>query len=67
MGKSFDTIPDFLFPWIAKQELFFVATAPLDASGHINISPKGVRGCFHVVDEKKVWYQDLTGSGMCLL
>lgn len=63
MGKFFDEIPEFLFPWIKQQEAFWVATAPLNPDGHINVSPKGIRGCFHVVNANKVWYQDLSGSG----
>ncbi|KAF7979858.1 hypothetical protein HWV62_40617 [Athelia sp. TMB] len=63
MGKFFDDIPSFLVPWLAEQEMFWVATAPL-AGGHVNVSPKGVRGCFHYVSPTRVWYEDLTGSGI---
>jgi len=42
--------------------MFWVASAPLNG-GHVNVSPKGLSGMFHVVDGNKVWYQDLTGSG----
>uniref|UniRef100_A0A0W0G3N5 Pyridoxamine 5'-phosphate oxidase putative domain-containing protein n=1 Tax=Moniliophthora roreri TaxID=221103 RepID=A0A0W0G3N5_MONRR len=44
--------------WI-RDELFWVATAPLSD----NVSGKGVEGTFHVVDNRKVLYEDLTGSG----
>jgi len=44
--------------------MFWVATAPLDTHGHVNVSPKGVADCFHVVNSKQVWYEDLTGSGV---
>lgn len=64
MGKSFTEIPSSLFPWIQEQKMFWVATAPLSSSGHVNLSPKGYEGTFHIVDEKRVWYEDLTGSGM---
>ncbi|KAF7973125.1 hypothetical protein HWV62_16162 [Athelia sp. TMB] len=67
MGKFFDDIPPFLVPWLAEQEMFWVATAPLGGDGHVNVSPKGVRGCFHYVSPTKVWYQDLSGSGTSLL
>jgi hypothetical protein len=50
--------------WILAQKLFWVATSPLSSDGHINVSPKGVAGTFHVINERKVWYEDLTGSGM---
>jgi hypothetical protein len=43
--------------------MFWVATAPLSAQGHINLSPKGTADCFHVVNPKQVWYEDLSGSG----
>ena len=49
--------------WILSQKLFWVGSAPLTPDGHVNISPKGVAGTFHVINERKVWYEDLTGSG----
>ncbi|CAE6469205.1 unnamed protein product [Rhizoctonia solani] len=64
MGKFYDTIPDELIPWINEQRCFWVATAPLSADGHINISPKGVSGTFKIIDNKTFFYQDLTGSGV---
>jgi len=42
--------------------MFFVASAPLDAHGHVNISPKGLDS-LRVLGEKRVAYLDLTGSG----
>ena len=50
--------------WIVAQKIFWVATSPLSPDGHINVSPKGVAGTFHVINERKVWYEDLSGSGM---
>jgi len=64
MGQFFDEIPSFLIPWIQKQEVFWVATAPLSAQGHVNLSSKGLKGTFHVVDSHRVWYEDMTGSGV---
>lgn len=64
MGKFHDTIPKELIPWIEEQRCFWVATAPLSRSGHINISPKGMTGTFKILDEKTFFYQDLTGSGV---
>ena len=56
-----------LTKFILDQPVFFVATAPcLDASGqggHINVSPKGYRDTFAVLDPLTVAYLDLTGSG----
>jgi hypothetical protein len=48
--------------FIEKQPLFFVATAPLAAAGHVNLSPKGLDG-LRVLDPNTVMYLDLTGSG----
>ncbi|KAJ7589888.1 hypothetical protein C8J56DRAFT_936434 [Mycena floridula] len=64
MGQFFDDIPEFLQNWIKKQHIFWVATAPLDPEGHVNISTKGFEGTFHIVDSHRVWYEDLTGSGV---
>ncbi|TFK82479.1 hypothetical protein K466DRAFT_500243 [Polyporus arcularius HHB13444] len=64
MGKFYDCVPEELVPWIKRQQMFFVATAPLSASGHVNLSPKGLRGTLHIVDKTRVWYEDLSGSGV---
>ncbi|CAE6459387.1 unnamed protein product [Rhizoctonia solani] len=64
MGKFYDTIPQDLIPWIEEQRCFWVATAPLSAKGHVNISPKGLVGTFKIIDNKTFFYQDLTGSGV---
>jgi len=63
MGKTYACIPDSLIEWIRQQEMFFVATAPLADTGHVNLSPKGLRGSFHIEGPNKVWYDDFTGSG----
>ncbi|OCB89493.1 hypothetical protein A7U60_g3288 [Sanghuangporus baumii] len=63
MGQFYDSCPQNLLDWIQRQHLFFVATAPLSPSGHVNVSPKGAYDCFHVIGPNKVWYEDLTGSG----
>lgn len=52
-----------LADWISRQHLFFVATAPLDGDGHVNLSPKG-HDTLRVIDERTVAYLDLTGSGV---
>jgi hypothetical protein len=51
-----------LSAWIRAQKLFFVATAPLAGTGHVNLSPKGL-DCFRVLGPREVAYLDLTGSG----
>ena len=63
MVQFYSDIPDFLIPWIQTQKMFWVATAPLSPTGHINVSPKGYEGTFNIVDRKTVWYEDLSGSG----
>ncbi|KAK5175840.1 uncharacterized protein LTR77_000980 [Saxophila tyrrhenica] len=62
MGVFYETIPESMIEWIRKQHVFWVATAPLSASGHVNVSPKGGQ-YFGVLDEKTFWYHDLSGSG----
>jgi Pyridoxamine 5'-phosphate oxidase len=62
MGKIFDEITPQLQAWIAKQHMFFVATAPLDSDQHVNCSPKGM-DTFRILDSHTVCYFDYTGSG----
>jgi hypothetical protein len=62
MGKVVERITDELRDFIQAQPLFFVGTAPLEASGHVNLSPKGL-DCLRVLGPHRVAYLDLTGSG----
>lgn len=62
MGKLFTEISDSLKEFIEAQPMFFVATAPLSADGHVNMSPKGYDS-FRVLASDEVAYLDLTGSG----
>ncbi|XGV98274.1 MAG: pyridoxamine 5'-phosphate oxidase family protein [Leptolyngbya sp. BL-A-14] len=62
MAKVFDSITDDLQRFIAAQQLFFVATAPLAADGHVNLSPKGLDS-FRILSPNQVAYLDVTGSG----
>jgi hypothetical protein len=62
MGKIHEAISSEIEAWIGKQKVFFVATAPLSAEGHINCSPKGLDS-FRILGPNTVAYQDLTGSG----
>ncbi|KAK0227388.1 hypothetical protein EDD85DRAFT_777003 [Armillaria nabsnona] len=64
MGKFYDEIPGYVMAMIKKQHMFWVATAPLSADGHVNVSSKGVEGTFHIIDSHTVWYEDLSGSGV---
>lgn len=63
MGKVFAGIDERLSKWIAAQALFFVASAPLDGDGHVNVSPKGPIDTLRVLDERTVAYLDVVGSG----
>jgi hypothetical protein len=62
MGKIYAQVTDRLEAFIAKQHIFFVATAPLEDSGHVNVSPKG-QDTFAILDPLTVAYQDFSGSG----
>ena len=64
MAKQFDALGEDLAGWILAQPVFFVATAPLDAQGSINCSPKGNRDELRVLDHHTVAYLDQTGSGV---
>jgi hypothetical protein len=63
MGRVYEGIDERQRAWIAAQALFFVGTAPLDADGHVNVSPKGPIGTLRVLDEHRVAYLDGVGSG----
>lgn len=62
MAETFEQITEKLQRFISVQQLFFVATAPLSTTGHINLSPKGL-DCFRILSPHQVAYLDLTGSG----
>ena len=60
MADFFDALSDDHVAFIAKQPMFFVATAASD--GRINLSPKGY-DAFRVLAPDRVAYLDLGGSG----
>jgi hypothetical protein len=62
MGRSSTEIDDAARAFIAKQRIFFVATAPTGPGGHVSCSPKGL-DTFRVLGPKTVAYLDYTGSG----
>jgi hypothetical protein len=62
MGKFYNDILDQHREFIEKQRMFFVATAPLSADGHVNLSPKGM-DCLRVLSANRVAYMDIVGSG----
>ncbi len=63
MSKVFPGLDADLRRFIARQHVFFVASAPLAADGHVNLSPKGL-DTFRVLGPTTVAYLDLTGSGV---
>ena len=60
MAKFYDSINASLQEFISSQKIFFVPTAA--ETGRINLSPKGMDS-FRIVDENKVLWLNLTGSG----
>ncbi len=64
MGRTHDSIDARLAGFMLAQPLFFVASAPLTAEGHVNCSPKSNHGELVVLDESRVAYLDRNGSGV---
>lgn len=64
MSKEFEGIDRAMSAWLQAQPVLFVATAPTALDGHVNVSPKGLEGTFVILDEHRVAYLDLTGSGI---
>lgn len=62
MARTYPLITDVLRSFIEAQQMFFVATAPLAADGHVNMSPKGMDS-LRVLGPMQIAYIDLTGSG----
>ncbi len=60
MAKFYPSLTPELRDFIARQHLFFVATAP--TAGRINLSPKGMN-TFCCLSDTAIAYLDLTGSG----
>jgi len=63
MAKVYDALDEQHLRFIARQHVFFVATAPLAAEGHVNLSPKGL-DTFRVLGPRRAAWLDLTGSGV---
>jgi predicted pyridoxine 5'-phosphate oxidase superfamily flavin-nucleotide-binding protein len=57
------TIDESAKKFIEAQPVFFVGSAPLDATGHVNVSPKGL-DTLRILGPTTVAYLDLTGSGI---
>ena len=52
MGDTYAGIDGELAAFLSAQHVFFVATAPLAADGHVNLSPRGL-DCFSVLGDRK--------------
>ena len=63
MSTVYPELDDKLTAFINRQKMFFVATAPLSADGHVNVSPRG-HDTFSVLGPRRVGWVDLTGSGV---
>ena len=63
MGRVHPGIDAALADWLHRQRVFFVATAPLAAEGHVNLSPKGLDS-LRILGPRDVAWVDLTGSGI---
>jgi len=64
MVKYYRSISDDHRDWALRQQVFFIASAPL-AGRHINLSPKGLpASTLSVFDGNHVAYIDATGSGI---
>jgi Pyridoxamine 5'-phosphate oxidase len=62
MAKFFEDITEYMRKFIEAQHMFFIASAPLSAEGHVNVSPKG-RDSLRILSNHSVAYLDLIGSG----
>lgn len=63
MVAYFPSLSDDLRDWALEQQLFFIASAPLNGK-HINVSPKGLPSAtFTIFDPNHAAYIDMTGSG----
>lgn len=63
MGRTYQEITERLAQWLEAQPVFFVASAPSGAGGHVNLSPKGNRNELAVLGPTSLAYLDQTGSG----
>jgi hypothetical protein len=63
VGTLRSMIDDEARKFIEAQHVFFVASAPLDSGGHVNLSPKGL-DTFRILGPTTVAYVDFNGSGV---
>jgi len=58
-----DEIDERIAQWVARQQIYFVATAPAGEEGLINCSPKGL-DTLKILGPKAIAYLDMPGSGI---
>jgi Pyridoxamine 5'-phosphate oxidase len=63
MGRTRAELDEAATRFMQEQHVFFVASAPLDSSGHVNLSPKGL-DTFRILSPTTVAYLDFNGSGV---
>lgn len=63
MGKEYTEIDAQVQAWMARQHMFFVATAPLSPDGLVNCSPKGLDS-LRVLGPNELAFVDIGGSGI---
>lgn len=63
MSEGYTEINERLQKWIGRQHVFFVATAPLSATGLVNCSPKGLDS-LRILGPNTLAYVDIGGSGI---
>lgn len=63
MGQVYERIDERIQRWVAAQPMFFVGSAPLSATGHINVSPKGL-DTLRILDDRTLAFLDSGGSGI---
>ena len=62
MAKAYPALTAELKDWISRQPLYFLASAPLQADGHVNLSPRGLDS-LRITGDMELAILDLTGSG----
>lgn len=63
MSKEYTKIDERMQAWMERQQMFFVATAPLSPDGLVNCSPKGLDS-LRILGPNQIAYLDLGGSGI---
>jgi len=64
MGQVYEDISDRIAEFLLAQKVFFVATAPSDPDGHLNLSPKGLSDSLAILSPHRVAYLEYGGSGV---